>query len=156
MGLGNRLAGRAWRWCAMLSLSAGTCGFATAVGAEEAAASAAVTDSALAQVVVTGRLEEDLPLDLERYGTRVDTVSAEQIRNGGYVDVAQTLQALTPGLYISPKNGPFDYADISFLGSRTQDVLWLVDGVRVNNRLYGTTPPTDTLPASMVERIVLV
>ena len=33
------------------------------------------------------------------------------------------------------------------------DVLWLVDGIRINNRLYGGTTPLDTLPASMVERI---
>src|SRR6185312_1715280 len=71
-------------------------------------------------------------------------------------DVAGAMQFLVPGLYISPKNGPFDYADISLQGSRTADVLWLVDGVRINNRLYGTTPPLDTLPASMVERIVVL
>lgn len=155
MGPGNRAAGRAWRGCAMLLMSAGTCGLAMAAPAEESASSAAA-DGTLEQVLVTGRLEEDLPMDLEKYGTRVDTVSAEQIRNGGYVDVSQTLQALTPGLYISPKNGPFDYADISLLGSRTQDVLWLVDGVRINNRLYGGTTPLDTLPASMVERVVVL
>ena len=33
-------------------------------------------------------------------------------------------------------------------GSRTEDVLWLVDGVRINNRLYAGTTPLDTLPAS--------
>ncbi len=32
-------------------------------------------------------------------------------------------------------------------------MLWLVDGVRINNRLYGGTTPLDTIPASMVERI---
>ena len=32
-------------------------------------------------------------------------------------------------------------------------MLWLVDGVRINNRLYGATTPLDTLPAAMVERI---
>jgi vitamin B12 transporter len=42
--------------------------------------------------------------------------------------------------------------DISVQGSRTQDMLFLVDGVRINNRLYGTTI-TDTLPAAMVERV---
>ena len=120
------------------------------------AAKAAVGEGGLQQVLVTGHLEEDLPIDLERYGTRVDVVTAEQIRNGGYLDVAQALQSTVPGLYISPKNGPFDYADISLMGSRTQDVLWLVDGVRINNRLYGSTPPVDTLPASMVERIVVL
>ncbi|MEJ0007700.1 MAG: hypothetical protein WDM77_15370 [Steroidobacteraceae bacterium] len=57
--------------------------------------------------MVTGRLEEDLPLDLQKFGYRVDTITATQIRNGGYIDVAQALQALAPGLYLSPKNGPF-------------------------------------------------
>ena len=155
MGPTIRSAGRrAWHCNAILSLSAAACGLGPPVLAEESASNPG--DSNLEQVVVTGRLEEDLPIDLEKYGTRVDTVSAEQIRNGGYLDVTQTLQALTPGLYISPKNGPFDYADVSFLGSRTQDVLWLVDGVRINNRLYGGTTPLDTLPASMVERIVVL
>ena len=126
-------------------------------GASAAEAVAASADADLQQeVVVTGHLEEDLPLDLEKTGTRVDTITATQIRNGGYIDVAQSLQALTPGLYLSPKSGPFDYVDVSFLGSRTQDVLWLVDGVRINNRLYGGTTPLDTLPASMVERIVVL
>src|SRR5690606_14886769 len=32
------------------------------------------------------------------------------------------------------------------------DVLWLVDGVRLNNRLYSSTL-SDTLPSNMVERI---
>uniref|UniRef100_UPI0013D8E04E TonB-dependent receptor plug domain-containing protein n=2 Tax=Pseudomonadota TaxID=1224 RepID=UPI0013D8E04E len=58
-----------------------------------------------------------------------------------------------PGLSITPKNGPFDYVDISLQGSRTGDVLWLVDGVRINNRLYAGTPPLDTLPSAMVDRI---
>jgi outer membrane cobalamin receptor len=112
--------------------------------------------SSLEQVVVSGHLEEDLPIDLEHYGTRVDVVTAEQIRNGGYLDIAGALQYTVPGLYISPKNGPFDYAQISLQGSRTEDLLWLVDGVRINNRLYGSTPPLDTLPAPMVERIVVL
>src|SRR5262245_38700720 len=89
------------------------------------------------EVVVTAKgLEEQLPQELAESGTRVGTISRNQVRNGAYADVAQSLQALAPGLYIQPKNGPFDYADISLLGSRTDDVLWLVDGVRINNRLY--------------------
>src|SRR4029077_3639343 len=79
-----------------------------------------------------------------------------EIQNSGALDIAQALPSQIPGLYISPKNGPFDYVDISLQGSRTQDVLWLVDGVRINNRLYGGTTPLDTLPASMVERIEVV
>ena len=86
------------------------------------------------QVRVTAkRVEETLPESLARYGTRLDTISRTQVVDGGYVDVAGTLKTLAPGLYIQPKNGPFDYADISLLGSRSEDVLWLVDGVRINN-----------------------
>lgn len=108
----------------------------------------------LEEVVVVGHsLEEKLPQELAAYGTRVDTVTADEIQNAGYVDVPQSLATLVPGLYINPKNGPFDYVDISLQGSRTQDVLWLLDGVRLNNRLYGGTPPLDTFPSSFVERI---
>ena len=111
----------------------------------------------LETVEVTGyRLEENLPQILESQGTRVDEITADQVSNGGYVDIAQALQSLAPGVYVSPKNGPFDYVDVSFQGSRTQDVLWLVDGVRINNRLYGGTTPLDTLPSSIVDRIELV
>ncbi|HEX4095850.1 MAG TPA: TonB-dependent receptor, partial [Caulobacteraceae bacterium] len=62
-----------------------------------------------------------------------------------------------PGLYIVNKSGPFDYSRVALMGSRTEDVLWLEDGVRLNNRLYGGgTTPLDTLPASMIERIEVV
>ena len=104
------------------------------------------------EVVVIG-LEEQLPQQLAEYGTHVDTISREAVRNGSYADVAQSLQALAPGLYVQPKNGPFDYAYMSLLGSRTGDILWLVDGVRINNRLYNGTPPLDTLPAGIVQRL---
>jgi len=105
------------------------------------------------EVVVSGRLEETLPQELSRYGSDLETISGETVRRNAYVDVSQALQMQTPGLFISPRNGPFSYVDISLQGSRTGDVLWLVDGVRINNRLYTSTSPADTLPASMVERI---
>jgi outer membrane cobalamin receptor len=114
----------------------------------------AESTSSLDEIVVTAKsLEEELPQQLSRYGTRVDIISAAKIQNGGYLDVAGALEALAPGLYISPRSGPFDYVDISLQGSRTEDVLWLVDGIRINNRLYAGTTPLDTLPASMIERI---
>jgi vitamin B12 transporter len=110
--------------------------------------------SPLDEVVVTAKsLEEELSQQLSQYGTHLDTISAAKIQNGGYIDVAGALEALAPGLYVSSKNGPFDYVQISLQGSRTPDVLWLVDGVRINNRLYAGTTPLDTIPASMVERI---
>jgi outer membrane cobalamin receptor len=110
--------------------------------------------SSLDEIVVTAKsLEEELPQQLSQYGTHLDVITAAQIQNGGYIDVASALEALAPGLYISSQNGPFDYVQISLQGSRTEDVLWLVDGIRINNRLYAGTTPLDTIPAGMIERI---
>ena len=108
----------------------------------------------LEEVVVRGeRLEETIPLDLQQFGNRVEVITAEQLQLGGFNDVSQALQMEVPGLYLAPKNGAFDYMDCSLQGSRCQDVLWLIDGVRINNRLYNTTAPLDTVPAHMIERI---
>ncbi|MEO8467568.1 MAG: TonB-dependent receptor [Gammaproteobacteria bacterium] len=103
-------------------------------------------------ITVTGRqIEQSLPQQIAEYGVQLDTLSREDVRNGSYVDVTQLLQMRSPGLFMLPKNGPFDYSDISLLGSRTDDVLWLVDGVRINNRLYSGTPPLDTMPSAMID-----
>lgn len=106
------------------------------------------------EIVITGnRLEETIPQDLARYGNRVEVITSEQIRQGGFIDVAQTLQMLVPGLHIRPKNGQFDYFDASLQGSRGSEILWMIDGVRITNRLYNGTSPLDTIPSHMVERI---
>ncbi|MET0376438.1 MAG: TonB-dependent receptor plug domain-containing protein, partial [Rhizorhabdus sp.] len=104
-------------------------------------------------IIVVGRsLEETQPQELARYGSDLVTIDAAQIKNEGAVDLASALQSV-PGLYIRNSSGPFSYVDLSLQGSRKQDVLWTWDGIRLNNRLYGTTLPTDTLPTSMIERI---
>lgn len=104
-------------------------------------------------VQIWGQLEEGLADELAAYGSRVDIVTAEDIKNGGYVDSTQVLQMQVPGLYLAPKNGPFDYVNASLLGGRRTDIIWLVDGVRISNRLYTTTTPLDTIPASMIDKI---
>jgi vitamin B12 transporter len=106
--------------------------------------------------VVAPKLEEELPQIIERTGVRAQTITAVEIQNGGYYDVAQALQALVPGLFLTPKAGPFDYVTASLQGSRTNEILWLVDGVRISNRLYNGTTPLDTIPAHMVERIEIL
>src|SRR5690606_32714878 len=68
-------------------------------------------------------------------------------------DVSQTLQMQVPAFYVAPKNGPFDYMNCSLQGSRCEDVLFLVDGVRIANRLYKTTTPLDTIPAHTIDRV---
>ena len=106
--------------------------------------------------VVAPKLEEELPQIIERSGVRSQTITGVAIQNGGYYDVAQALQALVPGLFLTPKAGPFDYVTASLEGSRTNEILWLVDGVRISNRLYNSTTPLDTIPAHMVERIEIL
>lgn len=109
-------------------------------------------DAAEAIIVTGASLEETLPQELSGYGHAITTLDERQIREIAPLDLARALE-LVPGLYIRSANGPFSYVDISLQGSRTQDVLWTMDGIRLNNRLYGTTSPNDTLPASMIERI---
>jgi outer membrane cobalamin receptor len=48
-------------------------------------AAQAQVDSSLEEIVVTAKsLEDQLPQQLPKYGTRVDVISAAEIRNGGY------------------------------------------------------------------------
>lgn len=133
------------------------------LGAVASIAIAAAAAPAIAQagpdgdvVQVWGELEEELADQLAEYGSRVEVVTAEQIRNGGFADAGQALQMSVPGLYLAPKNGAFDYVNVSLLGGRRVDVIWLIDGVRVSNRLYTTTTPLDTIPAHMIEKIEVI
>lgn len=110
-------------------------------------------ESDAAIVVLGERLEESQPEQIEKYGSRLETVDGEAIDRAGFVDTGQALQMLVPGLYVAPKSGAFDYVSVSLLGSRTKDLLFTVDGVRISNRLYASTTPLDSIPASMIERI---
>jgi len=117
-------------------------------------AAAVNAQSADEEVLVLGqRLEETIPQELERFGNRLETLDRADIELGGFNDLSQTLQMQVPSFYVAPKNGPFDYMYCSLQGSRCEDVLFLIDGVRIANRLYNTTTPLDTIPAHSVERI---
>ncbi|HZV57113.1 MAG TPA: TonB-dependent receptor [Sphingobium sp.] len=127
--------------------------FAFVAALAGAATAPAFADEADDAIVITGQsLEETLPQELSRYGNDLTVIEERQIKEQGALDVARALEAV-PGLYIRSRNGPFSYVDVALQGSRTQDVLWTMDGIRLNNRLYGGTSPNDTLPASMIERI---
>jgi vitamin B12 transporter len=116
--------------------------------------STALAQSADEEILVVGqRLEETIPQELERFGNRLETLGREDIDLGGFNDLSQTLQMQVPAFYVAPKNGPFDYMNCSLQGSRCEDVLFLVDGVRIANRLYNTTAPLDTIPAHTIERV---
>lgn len=128
------------------------CGFSlSAIAAQPSA------EEELEAVHVYGRsLEATLPQELADYGSDLVTLGRSSIEQKVYADPQQALQMEVPGLYLTPV-GPFSYSYVSIQGSRLarygpSDVLWLVDGVRLNNRLYSSTL-SDTLPSNMVERI---
>lgn len=106
------------------------------------------------EVLVTSRrIEQTLPLELAQYGNRVQLIDTAELEKRNIVDVAQALQVMAPSVYIQTRAGAFDYVEVSMQGSTTGDVLWLVDGVRITNRIYNRKTPIDTIPAAMIERI---
>lgn len=117
-------------------------------------AHAAYADDAasVSELVVTGDLEQTLPQEIAKSGSRLTVITSEQIEAGNYLDVGQALN-LVPGLSLIPQSGPFSYNTASLQGSRPSEIVYLIDGVRISNRLYNTTPPLDTIPAHMVDRI---
>ena len=109
--------------------------------------------NSISQIVSAPSVESTTVAEMAHYGSKVDIVSREQIeRAGPAADVSRVMQMFIPGLYVAPKNGPFDYGTYSLLGGRNDDTLILLDGVRLNNRLYGGLY-LDTLPANAIERI---
>ena len=105
------------------------------------------------QIISAPSVESTTVADMAQYGSKVELVTREQIeRAGPAADVSRVMQMFIPGLYVAPKNGPFDYGTYSLLGGRNDDTLILLDGVRLNNRLYGGLY-LDTLPANAIERI---
>src|SRR4030095_8832123 len=69
------------------------------------------------------KLEEELPQEVERAGSRIQTITSEQIENGGYDDVGQALQSLVPGLFLAPKAGPLFYVAGSLQGEPAHQTL---------------------------------
>ncbi len=104
-------------------------------------------------VISAPSVESTTTAELSKYGSEVHVVTREQIEKAGpSADISRVLQMYVPGLYVLPKAGPFDYAKVSLLGGRGDDALILLDGVRLNNRLYGGLY-LDTLPAAAVDRV---
>lgn len=114
-------------------------------------------EKSLEKITVNSQsLEDSVPQKIGDYGSKLEIISSSQIKSSGATDATKALQMLAPGLYLSPKNGAFDYTTASLQGARSQDILWLVDGIRINNRLYASTSPLDTIPASIIERIEIL
>ena len=106
-----------------------------------------------AVTVSARRIEERLSGELGEYGHPVRVIPGEAIEKAGYTDLNRALQALEPGLSVSVKGGRGDYAIARLRGG--SQVLWLLDGVRLNNRLYGSGY-MDTISVRMIDRIEIL
>lgn len=141
------------RLCAAITTATVLAAASGSVLAQQTASNGRALSSAVEEIIITERsLETSLPLELSRYGADLEIVTAEQIGNHGFIDVSQSLEMLVPGLHLTTQAGAFSYVNLAMQGSRPTDILWTIDGVRINNRLYNGTSPADTLPSSMIER----
>lgn len=88
-------------------------------------------------------------------GSDMTVISSDMIVQAGSVDINKILTQFVPGLFANGRAGRHTDTDYSLQGSRPKDILWLVDGNRLNNRLYGSTY-TDTINPMMIERIEVI
>jgi outer membrane cobalamin receptor len=98
-------------------------------------------------------LESDLSSELAQYGHRVEVITGEEIQKNNIQDVSQALEMLAPGVHVSPKNGRGDYVNVSIQGAKGKNILWMLDGIRFNNRLFASTTILDSISPHMIERI---
>ena len=106
------------------------------------------------EVVVKARkIEERLSAELGEYGHPVEIITGEEIEDAGFVDINRALEAMVPGFFSVTKSGFGDYSYSSLHGSR--EILYLLDGVRMNNRLYGSGY-LDSISVHNIERIEIL
>jgi vitamin B12 transporter len=118
-----------------------------------AAVASGQISSELKPIEITGHpIEEKLSAELASFGHEVKVIEGTTLENMGFVDLSDALPVLAPGLYISAK-GRGDYA--SYMMNGNTGVLWLMDGIRLNNRLYGSAY-ADTLSVHLIERIEIL
>ncbi len=104
-------------------------------------------------VVKSSTIESTTVNELADYGNKLQVITREEIqRSGPSSDLNQVLQQYVPGLYVSLGQGAYGYGKYSFMGGRPDDTLILIDGVRLNNRLFGGIY-LDTLPLIAIDRI---
>ena len=66
------------------------------------------------QFVSAPSVESTTVAEMARYGSKVEIIDRQQIeRAGPSSDITRVLQMYVPGLYVAPKNGPFDYGTYS-------------------------------------------
>lgn len=109
------------------------------------------TQTAIEEMTVKGTRSVQQPSEaLSLVGHSVEVITGEQIREAGFVDLNKAIQAMVPGIFTSARQGRGGWTYTYLHGS--DDLLWLLDGVRITNPLYASDWST-TLSIHQVERI---
>jgi outer membrane cobalamin receptor len=118
-----------------------------------AVAKTAVGDDTIpaGEVLVTATRREEKLLDVSHH---VDVIAADEIEQSGAVNIAEVLDSRA-GISISDYGPEGAQQSISLRGSTSEQVLVLVDGVRMNNAQSGGVD-LSLLPLDAVERIEVV
>jgi vitamin B12 transporter len=95
------------------------------------------------------------PTQSSRTGRNITTIKGEQLTNLPVNSVDELLRYL-PGLEIQSRGPMGVQGDISIRGSTFQQVLVVLDGVRLNDPLTGHFSSYIPLPASEIERIEIL
>lgn len=102
-------------------------------------------------------METLLASELARFGSQVDVVTGEEMKKAGHDDLQEALDNVAPGFFVRPESGGGSKSEFSLRGSGTGEVLFLIDGVRLNSRLFaGAIPPLDALSIHLIDRIEIV
>ncbi len=102
-------------------------------------------------VVITATKTEQEVLDVPQH---VTVITAEEIEKSGVRDVAQILNRQA-GVTVEDYGSLGAVQSLRLRGSTTEQVLVLVDGVRINNAQSGTVD-LSLIPVSIIERIEIV
>ncbi|MGH8183628.1 MAG: TonB-dependent vitamin B12 receptor [Rhodanobacteraceae bacterium] len=121
------------------------------LGLVSLAASADGTPTTLSQIVVTATRTAQ---------TEDQTLASVTVITRAEIELLQpaSLQALlddTPGMAISNSGGPGKDTDMYLRGTNADQVLVLVDGIRIGNATAGTAPIQD-IPVDQIQRIEIV
>ncbi|MDR2612560.1 MAG: TonB-dependent receptor [Deltaproteobacteria bacterium] len=102
-------------------------------------------------VVIGRQIEEKMSAELAEYGHHLVVIQGEDILKQGYTDLTEAIAKMVPGLVFQTQSRA-DYGIFTING--TSNVLWLMDGVRLNNRLFGSwLARLDTIGIHLIDRI---
>ncbi|MDR1872355.1 MAG: TonB-dependent receptor [Deltaproteobacteria bacterium] len=102
-------------------------------------------------------LENKLSSDLGEYGQRVQIIDGQTLVDSGYPTLYQALSKLVPGLYFPTNTHSAQImGDTQMRMNGSTDFLVLLDGVRLNNRLFGRTSSPDVIGVHIVDHVEIL